>query len=77
MRPQSPLTRQIHGWIAQSNGWFSYFRIDLALGIEGKKAKALRRVTIKRLYDAGKLLKAPDKQGVYKKFTPAKRIYLD
>ena len=74
MRPQSQLSQQIHQWILKSNGWFSYFRIDAALHIEGKKAKTLRRVICKRLCLQGKLIKAPDKNGVYKRFIPAKRI---
>jgi len=74
MRPQSQLTKRILAWIEKSNSWFSYWAIDADLGIEGKKSKTLRRVVIKRLYDQGKLLKAPDRTGVYKKFTPAKRM---
>lgn len=75
MRPQSKLTQRLHEWIAQSEGWFSHFRIDSALGIESEKDKTLRRVTLKRLCDKGRLIRADDRQGVYKKFTPAKRIF--
>ena len=74
MKPQSVLTQGILAWVNQSNGWFSYFRIDSALHIESKKDKTLRRVTLKRLCDKGMLIRAVDRQGAYKKFTPAKRI---
>ena len=72
MRPQSELTQRIHTWVNQSNGWFSHFRIDSALHIESEKDKTLRRVTLKRLCDKGLIIRAEDRQGVYKKFTPAK-----
>lgn len=74
MRPQSELTQRIHAWVSQSNGWFSHFRIDTALGIEIKKEKTLRRVTLKRMCDKKLLIRAGDRQGVYKKFTPAKQM---
>lgn len=73
MRPQSLLTKEILKWIDQSLGWFSYWKLDSALGIEGKKAKTLRRVIIKRLCQTGKLIKAPDVDRVYKKYEPLKR----
>ena len=74
MRPSSELHNQIKNWISHSNGWFSYWKIDTALSIEGSTAKTLRRVIIKRMVDRGELLKAPDVDGVYKRFTPARRI---
>ena len=77
MRPQSELTQSIHEWIAQSEGWFSHFRIDSALHIESSKEKTLRRVTLKRMCDKGELIRADDRQGVYKKFTPLKEIIWD
>ena len=70
MRPQSELTQKIIEWVNQSTGWFSHFKIDSALGIEGKKNKTLRRVTLKRLCDKGLVIRADDRQGVYKKFIP-------
>lgn len=74
MRPRSPLTQKIYQWVNNFNGWFSYFGIDSALGISSKKEKTLRRVTLKRLYDKGLLIRDPYHQGVYKRFLPAKKI---
>ena len=73
MRPQSELTQRIHEWVNQSNSWFSHFTIDSALGIETKKDKTLRRVTLKRLCDKGSLVRPEGKDGVYRKLTPVKK----
>jgi len=74
MRPKSESAQKITGWINQSTGWFAYFNIDRDLGIENRRDKTLRRVIVKRLYDRGLLIRAPNKQGIYKRFIPAKEI---
>ena len=74
VRPPSLLYQQILDWIEQTNGWFSYYRLDGAVGINNSKEKALRRSVIKRLCDKGKLVKDSEINGVYRKVTPAKRI---
>ena len=68
------LSRAIKDWIEQSNGWFSYWQLDKAVGIETPKQKTLRRVVINQLYSRNLLIKHPIHKGVYKKFFPLKPI---
>ena len=41
------LSKAIKDWVGQSQGWFSYWQLDEAVGLYSPKEKTLRRETEK------------------------------
>jgi len=63
------LSKAIKDWVGQSQGWFSYWQLDEAVGLYSPKEKTLRRVIMKRLVDKDILVRAPLRDAVFRRKT--------